>query len=241
MGMIKTATEIKLLKKSAKITDSCIKLIRDSLKEEVTEKELRERIGRKIRSQNASLSFQTLIASGKRSAMIHPKPFATDKLISGIGYADFGACYKGYKTDITVPFIKGNISKKEKKIVDTTLKAYRLSISSIRLDQPCWKLFQKIYKYLKKKGFILKHGLGHGLGKKTHEYPFIVIPRKEKLKRKKKRNWGKIRKINFQRNMMFTIEPGVYVKGIGGCRLENDVLLTNKGPKILTHSKLIKV
>ena len=169
MGMIKTPAEIKLLKKSAKITDSCIKIIKDSLKEKITEKELRRRIGRKIRSQNASLSFQTIVACGKRSAMIHPRPYATEKIISGLGYADFGASYKYYKTDITVPFIKGKISKKERKIVNITLKTYNLSISSIRLAQPCWKLFQKIYNYLKKNGFVLKHGLGHELGKKKHE------------------------------------------------------------------------
>lgn len=245
MGMIKTPKEIKLLKKSAKISDSCIKIIKDSLKEEITEVELRRRIGRNIRKQGASLSFQTLIASGKRSAMIHCKPFASKRIISGIGYVDFGASYKGYKTDITVPFIKGKINKKQRKIVNTTLKAYKISISSIKLGQFCWKLFEKVNNYMKKNGFEMKHGLGHGMGKKIHERPFIVVPKKEKLKmsksEKKKRNWERIKKVKFQSNTIFSIEPGVYVKNVGGCRLENDVLLTKKGPKILTHSKLVKV
>ncbi|MFH1473765.1 MAG: Xaa-Pro peptidase family protein [Candidatus Aenigmatarchaeota archaeon] len=245
MGMIKTPREIKLLKKSAKITDSCIKVIKDSLKENITEIELRRRIGRNIRKQGASLSFRTLVATGKRSAMIHCKPRATNKIISGLGYADFGACYKGYHTDITVPFIKGRISKKERKMVNTVLKAYNLSIRSIVLGQHCWKLFLKTRKYLKKNGFDLLHGLGHGLGKKIHEQPFIVVPKLEKLKRpaseKKMRRWERIKKIKFQTNMVFTIEPGVYVKGLGGCRLENDVLMTKKGLKILTHSRLIEV
>jgi len=103
MGMIKTKNEIKLIKKSAQISNSCIKVIKESLKENITEKELRKRIGKKIRSQGASLAFQTLVASGERSAMIHPKPYAANKIISGLGYADFGASYKGYKTDVTVP------------------------------------------------------------------------------------------------------------------------------------------
>jgi Xaa-Pro aminopeptidase len=240
MGMIKTPKEIRLLKKSARITDSCIKIIRDSLKEEITETELRRRIGRNIRKQGAGLAFQTLVASGKRSAMIHCKPRASNKIISGLGYVDFGASYKGYKTDITVPFIKGKINKKEKKIVNTTLKAYRLSISSIKLGQPCWKLFEKINNFMKRNGFEMKHGLGHGLGKKVHEYPSIVMPKK-KPRGKKKRRWEKVRKIKFEKNMVFTIEPGIYAKGLGGCRIENDVLLTNKGPQILTHSKIVKV
>lgn len=241
MGMIKTPKEIKLLKKSARITDSCIKIIKDSLKEDITEIELRRRIGRKIRSQGATLSFQTFVASGKRSAKVHAKPRATNRIIKGIGLVDFGVCYKGYKTDVTVPFIKGKIGKKEKKIVDTTLKAYKISIKTIKLGAPCWKPFEKVNKFLKSKKFEVKHALGHGLGKKVHEYPIITMPTKKRLTAKKKRRWKKIKKVKFQKNMFFAIEPGIYVKGIGGCRIENDILLTNKGPKILTHSKLIKV
>ena len=241
MGMIKTKDEIKLLKKSAQITNSCLKLIEDSLKENITEKELRRRIGRKIRNQGAKLAFQTFVASGKRSAMVHAKPRASNKIIKGIGLVDFGTSYNGYKTDVTVPFIKGKIGKKERKIIDTALKIYKLSISSIRLNQPCWKLFKKANTFAMSRGYQIPHSLGHGLGLKVHEYPLIAMPKKKKLRGKKKHRWEKIKKMTFQKNMVFTIEPGIYVKGIGGCRLENDVLLTSKGPKILTHSKLIEV
>jgi Xaa-Pro aminopeptidase len=240
MGIIKTKNEIKLIKKSARISDSCLKIIEDSLKENITEIELRRRVGRKIRSQNANLAFQTLVACGKRSVMIHPKPFATEKIIKGIGYIDFGACYKGYRTDVTVPFVKGKISKKEKKIIRTTLNAYDIAISSIKLGQPCWKLFQTVNKYLKKNGFEMKHGLGHGIGLKIHEYPSITMPKK-KLRGKKKLRWEKVKKMSFKEGMVFTIEPGIYVKGLGGCRIENDVILTDKGSKIITHSKLIEI
>ena len=241
MGTIKTENEIKLIKKSAQISNSCINIIRDSLKESITEKELRKRVGRKIRSQGANLAFQTLVASGKRSAMIHPKPYAANKVIGGIGYIDFGACYKGYKTDVTVPFIKGKITKRQRKIVETTLKAYDVAIKSIRLNQHCWKLFKKVNNYSKKKGYRLGHSLGHGLGLKIHENPIITMPKNKKLIDRKKRKWEKIKKITFQKNMVFTIEPGIYVKDIGGCRIENDILLTSKGPKILTNSKLIEI
>jgi Xaa-Pro aminopeptidase len=241
MGIIKTENEIKLLKNSALISNSCLKLIEDSLKEDITEKELRRRVERKIREQNASLSFRTLVASDKRSAMIHPKPYATNKFIKGIGYIDFGACYKGYKADVTVPFAKGKISKKQRKIIEITLKAYNLAISSIKLNQPCWKLFQKIDNYVKKNGFELKHGLGHGIGLKIHEYPSIIMPRKKRLIGKRKRRWEKIKKMNFKKGMIFTIEPGIYVRDLGGCRIENDILLASKGTKILTGSKLIEI
>lgn len=241
MGMIKTPSEIRLLKKSAKITDSCIKIIENSLKDEITEIELRKRIGRNIRRQGASLSFQTLVACGKRSAMIHPKPHATNKIISGIGYVDFGASYKQYKTDITVPFIVGKINKKQRKIIDATIKSYSIAIKNIELGVPCWKTFDKTNKYLKSRGFVMKHSLGHGLGKKVHEMPSIVMPRKKKLSQKGNKMWQKIKKMTYQKNMIFTIEPGVYVKGTGGCRIENDIIMTKNGPKIITNAKLITV
>jgi Xaa-Pro aminopeptidase len=169
----------------------------------------------------------------------------TDRKISGIGYADFGASYKGYKTDITVPFIKGKIGKSERKIVDTEMKAYRLAVKSLKLGEPCWKLFLKIYDFEKKEGFKLKHRLGHGLGRKIHEYPFIVIPGMESIKRagkeRKMFDWEVIRNHCFQSGMVFTIEPGIYVNGVGGCRLENDFLMSKNGPIQLTHSRLIEL
>jgi Xaa-Pro aminopeptidase len=88
----------------------------------------------------------------------------------------------------------------------------------------------------------VKHSLGHGLGLDIHELPSITQPRrgkKKKLKPIRKRRWRIIRQLRFQPGMVFTIEPGVYAKGVGGCRIENDVLMTARGPRVLTHSKLV--
>jgi Xaa-Pro aminopeptidase len=241
MGMIKTEKEIKLLKKSAQITDSCIKVIEDSLKGDITEIELRRRIRRKINSQGATIAFQTLVACGKRSSMIHPKPHATNTLIRGIGYVDFGVSYKGYKTDITVPFVRGKVSKEERKVILLTLNAYDIGVSSIKIGKYCWEPFFKVNEYLKKNGFHMVYCLGHGLGMKVHEKPLIVMPRKKKLTKKGERIWGRIKKIRFQKNMIFAIEPGIHVKGKYGCRIENDFLMTNRGAKALTHSRMIEV
>lgn len=236
--MIKTKREIKLLKKSAKISNSCLKVIRKSLKEDVTEKEVARRIRRKIYEQGGRLAFRTLVASGKRSSMIHPRPYATDKKISGIGYVDFGTNYKGYRTDVTIPFVKGNMSKEERRIVKIVLKAYNTAINSIRLNEFCWKTHHKVDKFLKKYGFRMKHALGHGIGLKVHELPYIGVP--TKLNRRQKKRWERLKKIKFQKNMVFTLEPAVYTKRFG-VRLENDFLLTRKGLKALTYSDFLKV
>jgi len=241
MGIIKTKREIKLLKKSAEITSSCLPIIEEALKEDkITEKEIVRRLRKKLKSQGATFSFVPIVACGKRSAKVHAKPRSTNKVISGIGMIDFGACYKGYKTDMTVPFIKGKISKKERKIVDSVLNAYDIGIKSIRIGMPCWKLFEKVDNFLRKQKFKMGHSLGHGLGLKIHELPYIGKPKK-KLRGKKLERWKRWKKITFQNNMVFTIEPGVYVKGIGGCRIENDILIENKRIKTLTNAKLIEV
>jgi len=241
MGIIKTQKELRLLKKSAVISNSCIKIIEKSLKEKnISEREIARRIRRNINKQGATLSFQTLVASGKRSAMVHPKPHATNQKINGIGYVDFGARYKGYLTDVTVPFVKGPVGKKEKRIIEIGLVAYRLALKSIKINEPCWKLHKKIDRFLKSRGYKIPHNLGHGIGKDVHERPIIGMPRK-KLKGKRLRRWRRIQKIIFQPNMVFTIEPGIYIKNFGGFRIENDVLLTSRGLKILTNSRFLKI
>jgi Xaa-Pro aminopeptidase len=240
MGMIKTRREIELLKKSAKISNSCLPLIEGLLKKnKITEKEIARAIRRKIYSQGAKLAFRTIVVSGKRAAMIHAKPEVTNKVISGLGYIDFGASYKGYKTDVTIPIVKGKYSKREMKMIQTVLEAYELAVNSIKIGLPCWKLHEKVDNFLKNKGFRMIHSLGHGLGLKIHELPTIGKPRK-KLTKKRRLRWEKLKRITFQEGMIFTIEPGIYIRGLGGCRIENDILLTRKGTNILTYAKLAK-
>lgn len=228
------------MRKSATISNSCIPLIKNSLKENISEKELARRIRHKINSQDATLSFQTLVASGKRTAMIHPHPHTTNKKIKGIGYVDFGACYKGYHSDVTVPFVKGDVGKKEWKIIKTGLVAYKLAVKATKIGKPCWLIHKETDAFLKKNGFIMQHSLGHGLGLEIHERPIIGMPRK-KLQGKKLKRWKRIQKIIFNENMVFTIEPGIYVKNLGGFRIENDFLMAKRGPIVLTKSKFIKL
>lgn len=239
--IIKTPKEIKLLKKSAKITDSCIKVIERELKKNgITEKQLAQAINRHIKKQDAQLAFPTIVTCGKRSVYIHAKP--TNKKIRGLGYTDFGAKYKGYRTDITVPFVKGPIGKEEQRILNTTLQAYKAMIKSIKRGKRCWKLHEKFEKFLRARGYKVCHSLGHGIGLDIHELPTIGKPKRgKKLGPRKRKKWQRIKQLRFEPGMVFTIEPGIYVKGVGGCRFENDVLMQRSRPQVLTHSKLIKI
>ena len=236
---VKFKEEIKLLKKSAKIADSGIKIIEETLTEvskgrKIKERELASRLEEHLKKKGAEgLAFETLVASAQRSSFPHPYPPASNQLIKkGLGYVDFGAVYKGYHSDITVPFVIGKINQEQKKIIKITEEAYNLALNSIQIDLPTWKLYEKIEKFLNLKGFELKHGLGHGLGLTIHDSPSISLKPKDKMQLKE---W---KETKFKENMVFTIEPGVYSNQ--GCRIENDILLTRKGIKVLTSSRLIE-
>ena len=240
MAIIKTPEEIRFLKRSCSISNSCIPLIEKSLKEGVTERELARRVRRHMLKQGARLSFQTLVGSGPRSAMVHTSPHVTDQKIGGIGYIDFGAKYKGYHSDVTVPYAVGKIGRKEEKIIETGLAAYKLALSSVRIGEPCWKVQERVDAFLKSKGYVMPHAVGHGIGRKIHERPTILMARR-KLRGKRLKRWERIKKVVFKPNMIFTIEPGIYVKNVGGFRIENDVLLTSRGSEVLTKSRLIRI
>jgi len=252
--MIKTAREIECIKKAAGIANSCIPIIERAVREGATEREIARKIRRKIYAQGGRLSFRTLVASGERSAMIHCKPAATDRPVSGIGYVDFGASWKGYKSDVTIPFVRGRIGPRERKIVEAVLEAYRKTVRSWRPGMECWRLHEKAASHLQLCGFEMGHSVGHGVGKKIHEAPVIYAPSKRALVKverlaargslKAKRRltrWERIRKVRFRTGMVFTIEPGTYVPKLGGSRLENTFLVSRKSLKCLTKAKLIEV
>ncbi len=229
---IKEKKEIDLIKKSCSIVNHGIKVIEENLSTKITEKELALILEQELIGKGADeLAFPTIVTSGKRSAYIHPYPsFSDQKIKKGLGLVDFGVRYKGYCSDITVPFTIGKLSKKQNMIVKTVKEAYQKAIHSLKVDYPTWAIHDIAEKTINKNGFEFKHSLGHGLGLEIHDLPNLSP------KPKNKEDW---KEIKLKENMVFTIEPGVYLPNIGGCRLENDVLMTKKGPKILTNSKPI--
>ena len=226
--------KIELIKKSAQISNSCIPLIKKLLKEKITEKQLAIEIKKEILAQGAKLAFPTLVASGDRASKIHAKP--TKKEIAGLGYIDFGASYKGYKTDLTIPFVKGEITRQQQRILEVTLQAYNLAKKEVKINKSCWEVYEEVNDFLKNKGFEMKHSLGHGVGIRIHQFPIIGKPIKAN-----KRKIEKLKRVRFKEGMVFTIEPGIYVKGVGGCRIENTFLLTKNKLIQLTQSSLIKI
>lgn len=233
---VKTPAEIKLLKKSCKIAEKGVKIIEGSLQRNMTEKELALILQHELLKKGAEeMSFPTIVSSGKNSAFIHPEPsFSEREIQPGLGIIDFGVRYNGYCSDVTVPFSIGKLTDQQKKIVEVTEEAYQTAVDSLEVGKPTWKVYDEVDSLLKKRGFESKHSLGHGIGLDIHEVPNLSP--KPKTKRELK-EW---KEVVLQEKMAFTIEPGVYVEGLGGCRIENDFLM-KRGPKILTKSKLIEI
>lgn len=236
--MEKNEKEIKFIMKAASIANLCIPFIEELLKKEnIREKEIALNIEKKIKKLGGKPAFKTLIACGERASNIHAKP--TMKYVKGMGYIDFGISFKGYKVDVTVPFVKCEIGNREKKMVNTLIEAYELAKRSIKVGVNCFSVFEIVDNFLRKRGYKMVHSLGHGIGKKVHELPIIGIPR-HKLRKLKKKKIEKLKKIKFENRMVFTIEPGIYVKRLGGCRIENTFLILNNRLKELTKARLIE-
>ncbi|OGI14999.1 hypothetical protein A3K63_03170 [Candidatus Micrarchaeota archaeon RBG_16_49_10] len=234
---VKEAREIKALSKATRITNIGIKFIEDNISLGVSERELSLQLEQEVMRKGVEgFSFPPIIKSGASSAYIHPYPSVSERKIGrGLGMIDFGVICDGYCSDTTIPLKIGKLNKKEEAIADTVEEAYRKSIDALRVGEPTWKIFEVAENVIKGGGFEFKHSLGHGIGLDVHEFPNLS-PRPEKKKELKK--W---KEETLRGNMVFTIEPGIYEPGIGGYRLENDIILTKKGPEILTNAKTLEL
>lgn len=184
------------------------------------EKEIANWIEQELKKHGARPAFRIIVASGKRSAK--PHGFATNKKIKkgDLVVIDFGAVYNGYCSDITRTFIVGKPTKKQKRIFNIVKEAQRRAIKAVRAGIRCCDVDHAARQYIEKKGYgkYFIHGTGHGIGRKVHEPPKISKGNRNKLKA----------------GMVITIEPGIYIKGWGGVRVEDMVLVTEQGGRVLT-------
>ncbi|MEE8638728.1 MAG: M24 family metallopeptidase [Candidatus Margulisiibacteriota bacterium] len=184
------------------------------------EKEVAINIRSLLKRFGAKPAFRIIVASGKRSAK--PHGFATDKKIKrgDLVVIDFGAVYNGYCSDMTRTFVVGKPTKKQRKVYRIVKEAQKRAIQAIRAGKACFEIDRAARQYIEKQGFgkYFIHNTGHGIGRKVHQAPKIS-----------KRNRRRLRK-----GMVITIEPGIYIKGWGGVRIEDMILVTQAGAKVLT-------
>ena len=168
----------------------------------------------------ADCSFEPLVASGKRAAIIHGFFSAKKIQPAEMVVVDCGLDYKGYATDMTRTFFVGKPDKRYLKIYNAVRAAQRAAIKSIRSGVPAAKVYQQAHAVLKgdKLDKYFKHAPGHGIGRKVHQPPRLAAKSKAILRS----------------GMVVTVEPGVYIPGWGGIRIEDMVLVKPTGCEVLT-------
>ncbi|MEA2071723.1 MAG: M24 family metallopeptidase [Asgard group archaeon] len=235
----KSEQELKYLREAAKIGNKTIADIKEfAQQKEGTETDLSFLVMKKIREYGAEgNSFPSLVANTDRSHMIHCHPMAGPNKFSkeGLALIDFGASYKGYASDITLPFAFGELDDEQYKIRELTIQAYEAAIESIDIGVPLWKISKAANDVIEDAGYKMPHSLGHGLGLAVHDAPSV---RQKPTDPQDLEDWTE---QVVENGMVFTIEPGVYVKGKGGQRLENDVMIRKGKVEVYTKSEPITI
>lgn len=223
LRLIKTNEEVSIIKAAAKIADDAFEHIQGFVKPGVKEIDISNELEFFMRKKGAtSSSFDTIVASGYRSAL--PHGVASDKKIESgeLVTMDYGALYQGYCSDTTRTVAVGDISDELKTIYDTVLTAQLKGVEGIRPGITGVEADALTRDYITEKGYgdYFGHSTGHGVGLEVHENPSLSYKSEAKL----------------EAGMVVTVEPGIYVPGVGGCRIEDDVLVTETGHERLTHA-----
>ena len=222
--VIKSKSEVEKIEAAISISDRAFNAVSKEIEVGMTEKEIAWEIEKEMRILGAeSISFDTIVASGLNGSKPHHSP--TNKQISN-GEAitiDMGAKLNGYCSDLTRTIFIGKPDEKFKKIYNIVLRSQLISIETAK-DGMTGEEIDKISRdIISEEGFgeYFGHSLGHGVGLEIHENPGV----------------GPNSKNEITPGMVYTIEPGIYIDGWGGIRIEDMVLMTDNGNKLLSHAE----
>ena len=222
LRLIKDKFELADIKKAAEITDKCLEHLITLIKPGIFEWDLAIEIDYFFRKHGCrKTAFEPIVASGYNSSKPHHKTSSIKKIKSGeILLIDLGGEYNGYNSDLTRTFFVNKIKPEFKKLYKILRKAQQEAIDLAKPGLKAKDLDLKARDYITKNGYgdYFTHSLGHGVGLEVHENPIISHKSEATLKP----------------NMVFTIEPGIYLPYKGGFRIEDLVLLTETEVKILS-------
>lgn len=221
LRMIKDAGELKLIERAAHLG---VKLFMDLLPRVhagMPESELAGMLEFDARMHGADgMSFDTIVASGPRSSLPHGR--ATSRLLPRRGFVtlDFGVILNGYCSDMTRTFFLGKATRRERFAYDSVREAQRAAVESVRPGVTCGQVDEAARSVLRKAGLadFFTHSTGHGVGLEIHEAPRLAAAEQQRL----------------VSGMVITIEPGVYLPGRFGVRIEDMVAITGDGARVLT-------
>jgi Xaa-Pro aminopeptidase len=220
---IKEPEELALIAKAAELVDTAFEQVLAVVRPGMTEKALAWELEKSLRQQGSEeMPFEIIVASGPNSALPHARP--TEKAISSGEpvLIDMGAKINGYCSDFTRTFFLGKADKALRDAYDIVLKAQLGAVEGIRSGMDCAQADRLARSIIEQAGYgdVFGHGLGHGVGLAMHELPVVGPNSADKL----------------VDGMAFTVEPGIYLVGQGGVRIEDTVVLENGKTRVLTKA-----
>ena len=224
LRVVKDKEEIALISQAAKITDASLKHVSNILHAGITEKELAWEIEKYMRENGSqTVPFELIVAAGPNAALPHARP--SDYVIHAGEpiVVDIGSKYKFYGSDLTRTFVVGQPDAKFREVYDTVLKAQIAAISRIEAGMTGAAADDIARDIIAQAGYgeTFGHSLGHGIGLVTHENPRVGMNSNDVL----------------TDGMVFTIEPGIYVSGWGGVRIEDDVIMEKGRLRVISSAE----
>jgi Xaa-Pro aminopeptidase len=222
LRLIKTADELHRIRQAVGIADAAFTHVQRMLQPEAVEWDIAMELDFFMRRQGAYPAFETLVISGERSAYPHGRP--TEKRLQHGDFVtlDFGARLNGYCSDITRTVVIGKATLEQKRVYNAVLETLETAIAAIRPGKKGNEIDRLARGVLAKHGLDehFGHGLGHSIGLTVHDGSGFSQREENELKA----------------GMVATVEPGVYIPGFGGVRIEEDILITETGCEVLSQS-----
>ena len=221
LRMIKDMDEIRFIERACDITDRCFEYLKNFIKIGMTEKQIALEIYNYFINHGADgLAFDTIVASGTNSSKPHAIP--TDRKIEygDVIVIDFGAKYNGYCADMTRTIFVGEVSKEIENLYNFLLNIQLEAIRRFIEGEDTRNIAKNVEYELNQRNYTLVHALGHGVGIDVHEKPVVSLRSSVFLKN----------------NMIITNEPGIYISGQYGIRIEDMIMISDRIPRVLTKS-----
>ena len=225
LRLIKDASELFKMQQAQRIADTAYLKMLPLVKEGASELELKAELEYQMARHGAmKTSFDTIVLFGERAAMPHGEPSQRKLQVGDALLCDFGCVYEGYCSDVTRTVFFGKVSDKAKHAYETVLTAHQMAWDFIGVGKACADADKIARDYIESKGYVgvFGHSLGHGVGVKIHEHPTI----------------GQSSTEIFENGMVFSDEPGIYLPGEFGIRIEDTCYLEDG--KLYSTTKLEK-
>lgn len=214
---VKNQKELDLIRISAGLTDRCFELVLKEINSGISEIELATFIFSTLKSLGADgTSFDTIVAFGESGAEPHHIPSARKLKAGDFVTVDFGAILDGYCADFTRTFAYKYANEKLARVYEIVKVSQSLGVDKIADGIKCFDVDRTCRDYINENGYgeYFLHGTGHGVGKEIHEPPILNAKSEETLRN----------------NMVVTVEPGIYLKNLGGVRIEDMVIVGENKP-----------